>query len=189
MDGFRYQRRGLPQKQAEENRTGSAQAHLARRAGDAGHFADEADAQRTRGRRGEETRRAPQGRRAAESARPEKESDGAPDEQKGQRAPRAQDPPPDHRRALRRDRRGAADRRHPFGRAPGGYQADARPRRRRVLPEHLRQRHPASGQDARRGGGARHPAGAIADFLVQNHPAHAGWPQLGYHRRQPEHAV
>lgn len=130
-----------------------------RRSGNPDDFADEAAAQRPkRGARRAHGVGSKEDRRAesrtknrcvrAESARP-KEKKRAPDEQKGKRAPRASNPPNDHRRALRRDRRRAGGHRHSRGQSFGGHQADARPRRRRVLSKHLRQQYPASGQNAR----------------------------------------
>ena len=46
MDGFRYQRRGLPQNGAEDTRTGNARTRRPRRSGNPDDFADEAAAQR-----------------------------------------------------------------------------------------------------------------------------------------------
>lgn len=136
LDGFRYQRRGLPAERGERNPNRKRPERVVRRrSGNPDDFADEAAAQRPkRGARrahgvgGKEDRRAESRTKnrfvRAESARP-KEKKRAPDEQKGKRAPRASNPPNDHRRALRRDRRACWRSSHSRGRRFGGTSSRA----------------------------------------------------------------
>ncbi len=121
MDGFRYQRRGLPQNGAEESLPEpETPAHVIRGAQETpDDFADEAAAQRPSEARAERmasgaTRTAAPkaeqktGPSARKAPAPKKAKNAHPMSKKAKERRARQDPPNDHRRALRRDRRRAA---------------------------------------------------------------------------------